>query len=98
MPQRRFRNPFLAGPMAAALLVISCTGVTAQTGKFPPDRDKIVGAYFEEWSIYGANYNVADIQSSGAATVLTHVLYAFANVSTTGQCAIGDSWADYQDP
>ncbi len=57
-----------------------------------------MGAYFEEWSIYGANYNVADIQNSGAADVLTHVMYAFANVSSTGQCAIADSWADYQTP
>jgi chitinase len=56
-----------------------------------------VGAYFEEWSIYGANYNVADIQNSAAADVLTHILYAFANVSASGQCAIADSWADYQD-
>jgi chitinase len=29
---------------------------------------------------------------------LTHVFYAFANVTATGQCAIADSWADYQDP
>jgi chitinase len=98
MPQRRFRHFFLTGHVAAVLLVISSTSAAAQTGKFPLDRDRIVGAYFEEWSIYGANYNVADIQNSGAAGVLTHVLYAFANVSTTGECAIADSWADYQDP
>jgi chitinase len=65
---------------------------------FDDHRNKIAGAYFEEWSIYGANYNIADIQTSGAADVLTHVLYAFANVTPTGQCAIADSWADYQTP
>ncbi|HLH03830.1 MAG TPA: glycoside hydrolase family 18 protein [Bryobacteraceae bacterium] len=70
----------------------------AQSEHFRSHDDKIVAAYFEEWSIYGANYNVADIQKSGAANDLTHVLYAFANVSGTGQCAIADSWADYQDP
>ncbi len=64
---------------------------TAQSGKF-------LGAYFEEWSIYGANYNIADIQNSGSAAKLTHILYAFANVDSTGQCAIADSWADYQSP
>lgn len=64
-----------------------------------PDKheDKKLGAYFEEWSIYGADYQVADVQNSGAASELTHLLYAFANVSD-GQCAIADSWADYQDP
>jgi chitinase len=61
-------------------------------------RSKMAGAYFEEWSIYGANYNIADIQTSGAADALTHILYAFANVSASGQCSIADSWADYQTP
>jgi chitinase len=61
-------------------------------------NSKLLGAYFEEWSIYGADYNVADVQNSGAAAKLTHLLYAFANVSSTGQCAIADSWADYQTP
>ncbi len=59
---------------------------------------KLLGAYFEEWSIYGANYNIADVQNSGAAAKLTHVFYAFANVDTSGHCAIADSWADYQTP
>ena len=67
-------------------------------GGFDDHRSKIVGAYFEEWSIYGANFNIADIQTSGAANVLTHVFYAFADVSSSGQCAIADSWADYQSP
>ena len=61
-------------------------------------RNKIVGAYFEEWSIYGAGYNVADVEKSGGASVLTHLFYAFANVNDDGQCAIADSWADFQTP
>lgn len=67
---------------------------------FAGDRekhDKLLGAYFEEWSIYGADFNVADVQNSGAASKLTHLLYAFANVFD-GQCAFADTWADYQDP
>jgi chitinase len=61
-------------------------------------NSKILGAYFEEWSIYGADYNIADVQNSGAAAKLTHLLYAFANVDSNGHCAIADSWADYQTP
>lgn len=80
--------PVLAG---AALLLIHSNQAFAQS-------NKLLGAYFEEWSIYGANFNIADVQNSGAASELTHLLYAFANVSSTGQCAIADSWADYQTP
>lgn len=80
--------PFLA---CGALLLVHATGARAQSGK-------ILGAYFEEWSIYGADYNISDVQNSGAASKLTHVFYAFANVTTSGQCGIADAWADYQTP
>src|SRR5580698_7121707 len=58
----------------------------------------ILGGFFEEWGIYYANYNVANLQQNGVANQLTHFFYAFANVSTAPGCAIADSWADYQDP
>jgi len=66
------------------------------------DRDdhhhsKIVGAYFEEWSIYFAGYNIANLQVNGVADQLTHLTYAFGDATPTG-CAIADSWADYQSP
>lgn len=85
---RIFRTfPFLV----SAVLLIHATNASAQS-------NKLLGAYFEEWSIYGANFNIADVQNSGAASKLTDLLYAFANVSDSGQCAIADSWADYQTP
>jgi chitinase len=37
---------------------------------------------------------VKNIHTSGTAQKLTHINYAFGNV-TNGQCAIGDSYADY---
>jgi len=64
-----------------------------------PDRDhtpKVVGGYFEEWSIYFAGFNIANLQANGVADKLTHLTYAFGNATPTG-CAIADSWADYQD-
>lgn len=63
-------------------------------------RAKILGGYFEEWSIYYAGYNIANLQQNGVANKLTHLLYAFANVTTTPSpaCAIADTWADYQTP
>src|SRR5580693_9526880 len=60
-------------------------------------HSKIVGAYFEEWSIYFAGYNIANLQVNGVADQLTHLTYAFGNATPTG-CAIADSWADYQSP
>ena len=61
-------------------------------------QGKILGGYFEEWSIYYANYNIANMQQNGVADKLTHLMYAFANVSTPPACAFADTWADYQDP
>jgi len=63
-------------------------------------EDKILGGYFEEWSIYYAGYNIANLQQNGVADKLTHLFYAFANVTTSPApaCAIADSWADYQTP
>jgi chitinase len=59
---------------------------------------KMLGGYFEEWSIYYANYNIANMQQNGVASKLTHLIYAFANVSAPPACAFADTWADYQDP
>jgi len=63
-------------------------------------QDKILGGYFEEWGIYYAGYNIANLQQNGVAGELTHLMYAFANVTTTPApaCSIADSWADYQSP
>jgi chitinase len=63
-------------------------------------NNKILGGYFEEWSIYYAGYNIANLEQNGVAGKLTHLLYAFADVTTTPApaCAIADSWADYQTP
>ncbi|QGQ18533.1 chitinase [Cellulomonas sp. JZ18] len=60
----------------------------------PPTGSKVVG-YFAEWGVYGRNYHVKDIDTSGSAAKLTHILYAFGN-TTGGRCSIGDSYADYE--
>jgi chitinase len=60
----------------------------------PPAGGKKVVGYFAQWGVYGRQYFVKNIHTSGSAAKLTHILYAFGNV-TNGQCAIGDSYADY---
>lgn len=58
--------------------------------------DKVVG-YFTDWGIYGRQYFVKNIETSGSARKLTHINYAFGNV-VDGKCALGDSWADTDKP
>ncbi|MFF3666609.1 glycosyl hydrolase family 18 protein [Microtetraspora malaysiensis] len=55
--------------------------------------NKLMG-YFIQWGVYGRNYHVKNVETSGSASKLTHINYAFGNV-TGGRCAIGDSYADY---
>ncbi|ANW18340.1 glycoside hydrolase family 18 protein [Streptomyces clavuligerus] len=60
--------------------------------------------YFSQWGIYGRDFHVKNLQTSGQAAKLTHINYAFANVSGDGRCFItgpvgeADPWADYVRP
>ena len=51
-------------------------------------EDRIV-AYYIEWGIYGRDYQPSDIP----AEKITHLSYAFANISSDGRIAIGDPYA-----
>ncbi|MEU2372792.1 glycoside hydrolase family 18 protein [Streptomyces pseudogriseolus] len=89
-----------------ALLSVACTavlgaGLLAGTGASTATAatsaqeaaagSKVVG-YFTEWGTYDRKYYVKNIETSGSADRLTHINYAFGNV-TGGKCAIGDSYA-----
>jgi chitinase len=78
--------------LLCALVLTACGTALADD-----DGHKVVGGYFEEWSIYFANFNIANLEANGAAGRLTHLNYAFGGVNGTG-CFIADSWADYQTP
>jgi chitinase len=79
------------GPVSGAVAVHTTGGGTNPP---PTTGDKVKLGYFTEWGIYGRNYNVKNLVTSGSAAKITHINYAFGNV-TNGQCAIGDSYADY---
>jgi chitinase len=84
---------------AAVLTLLTLVACLSPSFAQKRNQGKIVGGYFEEWSIYYAGYNIATLQQNGVANKLTHLLYAFANVtSSPSACAIADSWADYQSP
>jgi chitinase len=72
------------------------TSPTPTTSTTPPPVGgrKNVG-YFVQWGVYGRNYHVKNVETSGSASKLTHLNYAFGNV-TNGSCtANDDTYADY---
>jgi chitinase len=85
-----------------SLTLLAC-GALLLAGDQGP-KGKILAGFFEEWSIYYANYNIADLQNNGVADRLSHFIYAFANVTadasnpSSDACAIADAWADFETP
>ncbi|WP_256639479.1 glycoside hydrolase family 18 chitinase [Streptomyces murinus] len=79
------------GPASAALAVHTTGGGSTTP---PPAGGKVKLGYFTDWGIYARNYNVKNLVTSGSAAKITHINYAFGNI-TGGKCAIGDSYADY---
>jgi chitinase len=64
-----------------------------------PHFDKVMGGYFEEWGIHYGGFTIADLQKNGVADKLTHLIYAFGDVTPTStpSCAIEDPSAAYLD-
>ncbi|SPF01117.1 glycoside hydrolase family 18 protein [Streptomyces sp. MA5143a] len=79
-----------AGPASAGETAAGAAARQAAPGS------KVVG-YFIDWGIYGRQYYVKNIETSGSADRLTHINYAFGNV-VDGRCALGDPWADADRP
>lgn len=81
--------------------------INASTKATPPPGSKRLLGYFAQWDIYGRNYRVRNIDTSGSAAKLTHINYAFGNVRNN-RCEVGltipsdpntgaggDAFADY---
>ncbi|MCX4992338.1 MULTISPECIES: glycoside hydrolase family 18 protein [unclassified Streptomyces] len=88
--------------LGAGLLAGAGTATADETGTAATTRtvgaesaaaagSKVVG-YFTEWGVYDRNYHVKNVETSGSAAKLTHINYAFGNV-TGGKCAMGDAYA-----
>ncbi|WP_406466717.1 glycoside hydrolase family 18 protein [Streptomyces sp. NBC_01594] len=84
-------GPASAGAATAAERASTTAAAEAATAAA---GSKVVG-YFSDWGVYRRNYHVKNIETSGSADKLTHINYAFGNV-TGGKCAVGDSYADYE--
>ena len=80
-------------------MALAITGCSAPAGPAPaPSTPSArpaprVVAYFTNWR----DFQVRDVETSGAAGRLTHLVYAFGKV-TGGACTSGDDWADHRKP
>ncbi|WP_149828619.1 glycoside hydrolase family 18 chitinase [Streptomyces tailanensis] len=74
------------GPVSGA------TAVRTTGGTDPNPASKINLGYFTEWGVYGRNYHVKNLVTSGSASKITHINYAFGNVKN-GQCVLDDAYA-----
>ncbi|MEV5303782.1 glycoside hydrolase family 18 chitinase [Streptomyces diastaticus] len=79
------------GPVSAPVKV---TTRGEGPGPGPGPGEKINLGYFTEWGVYGRNYHVKNLVTSGSAEKITHINYSFGNVQG-GKCTIGDSFAAY---
>jgi chitinase len=71
--------------------------VTTTTGPNPPTPSYTVAGYYPEWGLYDSTPFVPkNLVSNGTAPLLTHLIYAFATINNN-QCALADTYADYQD-
>src|SRR5215218_3912310 len=96
---------FLAGlavlTAVAAAVPLAAAGPSSSVSATKAKAGQVVG-YFIEWGIYGRQYYVKDVETSGSADELTVINYAFGNVAPDGNgnvtCQLADTWADYQRP
>ncbi|MDX3526236.1 glycoside hydrolase family 18 protein [Streptomyces sp. ID05-39B] len=80
----------LAGAGTATATDVSATGTATASARVAAGS-KVLG-YFTEWGTYDRKYLVKNIETSGSAAKLTHINYAFGNV-TGGKCVMGDAYA-----
>ncbi|WTO38437.1 glycoside hydrolase family 18 protein [Streptomyces achromogenes] len=95
-PHRSLVRALLSAACTAVLGagLLAGTGTATAAAPSAPEAtagSKVVG-YFTEWGTYDRKYYVKNIETSGSAAKLTHINYAFGNV-TGGKCAMGDSYA-----
>ncbi|MFD8230025.1 glycoside hydrolase family 18 protein [Streptomyces massasporeus] len=84
----------LAGAGTTATAATSAQEAAATSKAAPGTKaagSKVIG-YFTEWGTYDRKYYVKNIETSGSGGKLTHINYAFGNV-TGGKCAMGDGYA-----
>ena len=90
--------------IALAGLVVLLAGLSSDAlarSRASTAGQEVVG-YFTSWAIYARSYRIKDVATSGSASKLSVINYAFGNVAPDASgdivCKLGDEWADYQVP
>jgi chitinase len=96
-----FRRALTVAAVVAALASSACGADPSPTPRpvphpADPAGSHVVG-YLTGWGVYARNYQVKEIETSGSAAQLTHLLYAFGKTDG-GRCGVGDSFADHERP
>jgi chitinase len=83
--------------LSLLILFLSFHSTPAQAQK--PADNHVFGGYFEEWDVRYSGYTMATLEKTGVAAKLTHLIYAFGNVTPgpSPACAIDDPHAAWQD-
>ncbi len=105
------RLPLAVLSLAAALTGGLVAPASASPAGHHPSAPKLEMGFFEQWSIYGRGYSLAQADQEGEIAGLTDLMYAFGGVlpaqgaaSTPDPvgnpvtCQSVDSWADYGTP
>lgn len=67
--------------LAAIGMLAACAGpVSKPASTSAPVSGRQIGTYFAQWTVYGRDFEVADIATSGTVNKLTFLNYAFANI------------------
>jgi chitinase len=78
---------------------ITATFVDSSSGGGTPrpalPTSKMIVGYFAQWAIYQRGYLVKNVDTSGAATAMNVMNYAFAAPDANLNCASLDTFADY---
>ncbi|PYG90213.1 chitinase [Ruminiclostridium sufflavum DSM 19573] len=102
MKNRRKKGCLSAAVLLAAAMLFSLTGISEVLAVSA--RDTVTAgtalqqyrnvAYFASWCGYERAVEVEDI----APSLLTHINFAFANLSPDGTVTVGDPWIDTEKP
>lgn len=84
--------------VATSIVAVVPAAAQAHPSQSSHQQSYLKVGYFEQWGIYARNYQLSKVQSSGQASRLTHLNYAFGTVTADGLCASADPWADWQTP
>ncbi|GAA4907765.1 chitinase [Stackebrandtia albiflava] len=97
-PGKTHRIGFTATRPGSSAGIVNClvNGLTCDGGQLEPDDGHVRLGYYTSWSIYGRDYRLKDVDTTGQAAKLTHIKYAFGSADESGDCHTLDPWADYQ--